>query len=125
MDVVASPTLTKRLDAARLAPRAAMLRRYLFVLGCGADRLDDAVQEVFVIVLEKGFADRGGPATGVLLRGIVIDFMVIDLADHTGIPWLKTGIFNVADVAITTGFLLLLPMLFRKEPSPAQGASPA
>jgi signal peptidase II len=61
----------------------------------------------------------------VLLRGIVIDFMVIDLADHTGIPWLKTGIFNVADVAITTGFLLLLPMLFRKEPSPAQGGSPA
>lgn len=51
----------------------------------------------------------------VSLRGIVIDFMVIDLSDHTGIPWLKTGIFNVADMAITAGFLLLLPQLFRKE----------
>lgn len=52
----------------------------------------------------------------VSLGGLVIDFMVIDLAAHTGIPWLKTGIFNVADVAITSGFLLLLPQLFRKEP---------
>jgi signal peptidase II len=50
------------------------------------------------------------------LRGIVIDFMVIDLAAETGIPWLKTGVFNVADMAITAGFLLLLPQLFRKEP---------
>jgi len=51
----------------------------------------------------------------VSLQGVVIDFMVIDLADHTGIPWLKTGIFNVADIAITAGFLLLLPIMFRKE----------
>ncbi len=49
------------------------------------------------------------------LDGVVIDFMVVDLADHTGIPWLRTGIFNVADMAITAGFLLLLPQLFRKE----------
>ena len=69
MDVVAHPT-TNRLDTARLAPRAAMLRRYLFVLGCGADRLDDVVQEVFVVVLQKGFEDRGEPAAGVLLRSI-------------------------------------------------------
>ena len=50
------------------------------------------------------------------LHGIVIDFMVIDLAAETGIAWLKTGVFNVADMAITGGFLLLLPQLFRKEP---------
>jgi signal peptidase II len=52
------------------------------------------------------------------LGGIVIDFMVIDLGGLTGISWLKTGIFNVADMAITTGFLLLLPQLLRKDPAP-------
>ena len=51
-----------------------------------------------------------------LLGGIVVDFMVIDFSSWTGIGWLKTGIFNVADIAITCGFLLLLPQLFRKEP---------
>ena len=48
--------------------------------------------------------------------GAVIDFMVIDLSGLTGIGWLKTGVFNVADIAITTGFLMLLPRLFGKEP---------
>ena len=50
------------------------------------------------------------------LGGIVIDFMVIDFSAWTGIGWLKTGIFNVADIAITGGFLLLLPQMFRKDP---------
>ncbi len=53
----------------------------------------------------------------VSLSGFVIDFMVIDLAAETGVAWLKTGVFNVADMAITAGFLMLLPQLFRKEPS--------
>ena len=55
-------------------------------------------------------------ALAALLGGIVVDFMVIDFSSWTGIGWLKTGIFNVADIAITCGFLLLLPQLFRKEP---------
>lgn len=50
--------------------------------------------------------------------GVVIDFMVIDLGELTGISWLRTGIFNIADIAITAGFLLLLPQLLRKEPEP-------
>lgn len=50
------------------------------------------------------------------LGGFVIDFFVIDLT-QTGVPFLRTGIFNVADMAITAGFLLLLPHLFRKEPA--------
>lgn len=58
----------------------------------------------------------------VSLGGLVIDFMVIDLAAETGIPWLKTGVFNVADMAITAGFLLLLPQLFRKDPKMANPA---
>lgn len=69
MNVVAQTT-TKRLDAHSLPGRAAMLRRYLFVLGAGADRIDDLVQEVCVVVLQKGFEDRGEPAVGVLLRSI-------------------------------------------------------
>ncbi|MBL8852142.1 MAG: signal peptidase II, partial [Planctomycetaceae bacterium] len=49
--------------------------------------------------------------------GGVIDFMVIDLSQMTGIGWLKTGVFNVADIAITAGFLMLLPQLLKKDPS--------
>jgi len=55
--------------------------------------------------------------------GVVIDFMVIDFGELTGINWLRTGIFNVADIAITAGFLMLLPQLLRKEPEPQ--AAPA
>jgi signal peptidase II len=59
----------------------------------------------------------------VWLGGVVIDFMVIDLGGLTGIRWLKTGIFNVADIAITAGFLMLLPRLVRPEtPSPTPAA---
>jgi signal peptidase II len=55
--------------------------------------------------------------------GVVIDFMVIDLGELTGVGWLRTGVFNVADIAITAGFLLLLPQLLRKESQPP--ATPA
>jgi len=49
------------------------------------------------------------------LGGVVIDFMVVDFS-WTGIHWLRTGVFNVADMGITAGFLMLLPQLFRSEP---------
>ena len=69
MDGVASAT-TKRVNVHGLAPFAPMLRRYLFVLGAAADRLDDLVQDVFVAVLVKPFEDRGPAATGGLLRAV-------------------------------------------------------
>ena len=47
-----------------------MLRRYLHVLGARADRLPDLVQEVFVLVLQKGLEDRGLAAVGAFLRGV-------------------------------------------------------
>lgn len=63
----------------------------------------------------------------VWLGGIVVDFMVVDLGGLTGIGWLRTGVFNVADMAITAGFLMLLPFLFRKEApeetTPAEAAA--
>ena len=55
----------------------------------------------------------------VRLDGIVIDFL------NLGIGGVRTGIFNVADIAITAGFLLLLPTLFAGDSSrtPRQPAS--
>lgn len=46
-------------------------------------------------------------------EGVVIDFL------NLGIGGLRTGVFNVADMAITGGFFLLLPHVFRKDPQPA------
>ncbi len=57
------------------------------------------------------------------LDGIVIDFMVINLTEKSGVSWMKTGVFNIADVAITTGFLMLLPLLFHKESHASEGAA--
>lgn len=44
---------------ADLPGQVEMLRRYLFVLGARADRLDDLVQEVFAVALKKELQDRG------------------------------------------------------------------
>ncbi len=49
-------------------------------------------------------------------EAVVIDFL------NLGIGGLRTGIFNVADMAITAGFCLLLPHVFRKEQKPAVAA---
>jgi signal peptidase II len=51
--------------------------------------------------------------------GHVIDFLNI------GLGRLRTGIFNVADVAITAGFLMLLPRAFLPDKKPAACAPPA
>lgn len=59
-----------------LAPFAAMLRRYLFVLGAAVDRLDDLVQETFVLVLQKGLEDRGARAVGAFLRGVAKNLLL-------------------------------------------------
>ena len=49
----------------------------------------------------------------VLNDGRVIDFMVV------GVGGLRTGVFNVADMAITAGALLLVALAFRQRSSPA------
>lgn len=49
---------------------------------------------------------------------VVIDFM------NMGIGPLRTGVFNVADMAITGGFLLLLPQLFRSDPKKLESSQP-
>lgn len=49
-------------------------------------------------------------------NGVVIDFL------NLGIGNLRTGVFNVADMAITAGFVLLLPYVFRKSDESASVA---
>lgn len=54
------------------------------------------------------------------LDGIVIDFL------NLGIGSLRTGIFNVADVAITAGFIMLLPtVIFGEQAVPPTVTDPA
>ena len=48
----------------------------------------------------------------------VIDFL------NLGIGPLRTGIFNVADMAITAGFVMLLPQLFRGDVKEAEAQVP-
>lgn len=53
-----------------------MLRRYLYVLGAGADRIDDLAQEVFVVALHKLLVDRGPAATAQFLRGVAKNLLL-------------------------------------------------
>jgi signal peptidase II len=53
----------------------------------------------------------------------VIDFLNLGFGESR---FTRTGIFNVADIAITAGFLMLLPMMFRSdEQQPAATATTA
>ncbi|MBX2927948.1 MAG: signal peptidase II [Saprospiraceae bacterium] len=54
-----------------------------------------------------------------IMEGKVVDFLLM------GIGSLRTGIFNVADMAIMAGLFMMLPYMFKsskKEPAPDQGA---
>ena len=53
----------------RLTSHATMLRRYLYVLGADADRIDDLIQEVFVVALRKTAEQYDHDAFGAFLRG--------------------------------------------------------
>tara|TARA_R110002072_G_scaffold162687_1_gene314778 strand:- start:1543 stop:2028 length:486 start_codon:yes stop_codon:yes gene_type:complete len=59
-----------------LHEHAAMLRRYLHVLGAGADRVDDLLQEVFVVALHKLVDDRGAAAAASFLRGVAKNLLL-------------------------------------------------
>ncbi len=54
-----------------------------------------------------------------ILEGHVVDFM------NMGIGQLRTGIFNVADMAIMAGLFMLLPSAFQKPKAVAQVEIPA
>jgi signal peptidase II len=56
------------------------------------------------------------------LGGRVIDFLNVGVGDKV---WQRTGIFNVADVAITAGFIMLLPYVLKGDPKPGPPSPPA
>ncbi len=72
--------------------------------------------------LALSFILAGG--IGNLIDRVRFDGHVIDFL-NMGIGNLRTGIFNVADIAITAGFLMLLPRLFLPERHPGEAASSA
>jgi DNA-directed RNA polymerase specialized sigma24 family protein len=73
---LAAEGATTGADLPALQAHAAMMRRYLFVLGARADRIDDLVQEVFVLVLQKPIEDRGPAAVGAFLRGVARNLLL-------------------------------------------------
>jgi RNA polymerase sigma-70 factor (ECF subfamily) len=62
-------------QAPSLAVHAPMLRRYLFVLGSRHDRVEDVVQESFVVALQKGVPAED---TGAFLRGVARNLLLRD-----------------------------------------------
>lgn len=65
-------------DAGALAPHAGMLQRYLFVLGTRTDRIDDLVQEVFVLALQKELPPDEPGRRGAFLRGVARNLLLRD-----------------------------------------------
>lgn len=61
------------------------------------------------LVLAGGF----GNLIDRIWLGRVIDYW------NLGLGSLRTGIFNIADMAISAGFLMMLPLVFQKETPPA------
>ncbi len=55
------------------------------------------------------------------LGGLVIDFLNVGFGEKF---WQRTGIFNVADMAITAGFIMLLPYVFQSDPRSGADAAP-
>lgn len=76
-----SSGVTSAAGQPELAVHAGMLRRYLFVLGAAADRLDDLVQEIFVVALQKRLEDRGHGPVGAFLRGVAKNLLLRERRD--------------------------------------------
>jgi signal peptidase II len=54
-----------------------------------------------------------------MAQGYVVDYI------HMGFSGLRTGVFNIADVAISAGLILLIFLQYRASPEPEGGGSPA
>ena len=65
-------------EASALAPYAPMLQRYLFVLGGRGDRIDDLVQEVFVLALQKELPPDEPGRRAAFLRGVARNLLLRD-----------------------------------------------
>jgi len=76
----------------------------------------------FTVLLAVSLFLAGG--VGNLIDRIFHDGLVVDFI-NIGIGPLRTGIFNIADVAIMVGYLLLFYSVFQKQPVAQEKASPA
>ncbi len=74
--VRSDPTTAPSTDAVALAPHAPMLQRYLFVLGARGDRIDDLVQDVFVLALQKELPPDEPGRRGAFLRGVARNLLL-------------------------------------------------
>ena len=108
---------------ASLPPRA---RYWVFVIGVGllltalalyalfSTKLDTFQVGSYALIASGGFSNWVDRAR---FDGFVVDFM------NMGIGWLRTGVFNVADLAIMVGIGLLFLHGYRQEKA-AKAAAP-
>lgn len=86
----------------------------VFALLTFSRSLDRWVWFALVLILAGGI---GNLIDRIRFHGLVIDFLNI------GIGRVRTGIFNVADIAITAGFLMMIPRVIFPEKLPEEAAA--
>lgn len=96
-------------------------RSALFIFGasamlifCGYWLWKTAEQKVSTLAFALVIAGGIGNLIDRIFRGSVTDYV------HMGFSSLRTGVFNVADVAISLGFVMLLVVQSRPEPGQAK-----
>ncbi|PKL77114.1 MAG: signal peptidase II [Candidatus Melainabacteria bacterium HGW-Melainabacteria-1] len=98
------------------------LRKLVFTIGVGLFLailtwyiLSKAQPTLITVGLSFILAGGIGNLIDRALYGHVVDFLYIGLEGVTGISWLHTNVFNVADMAIMAGAALLLIQAFKPE----------
>jgi len=92
-------------------PTAAILA-WVLVFAFSSRTMDRSSFLAFAMIAAGGI---GNSIDRFRLGGFVIDFLNVGFGQAV---WQRTGIFNVADMAITAGFILLLPYVFKPEAKP-------
>ena len=91
----------------------ALVLSWVLYFVCSSRSIDRWAFLAFAMIVAGGI---GNLIDRFRLGGFVIDFLNVGFGQAV---WQRTGIFNVADVAITAGFLILLPYVFKGDPKPA------
>ena len=107
LSVLANCSPTTRFWCLTVGNAAALIWVAAFLLM--RHRIDYLSLAAFLLILAGGI----GNLIDRIVHGIVVDFLIVD----SGWGWLRTGIFNVADMAITVGAILLIPQVFHHDES--------
>lgn len=89
----------------------------LLLVGVGVFALQFSQRTPLLVAVALALVLGGG--LGNLIDRIIYDGHVVDFM-QIGFPRLRTGVFNVADMAITTGVLIMLLSTLRNTPSDAE-----